>query len=776
MAYAPLTKIPQQFFDNLGNPLVSGTLYAYLAGTSTPTNMFSDNAGTVAGTSVVLDSRGEPTTFKLIWLNTAVIYKFILKDSTGTTIWTIDNISGDDGTGNTASSVFDQQTLTATAGQTLFTLGYSYVTGTNAMAVYKNGSRLITGTDFTETSSTSVTLTMAAIAGDEYTFIGGQDVSSSFSGTNVSFIQSGTGAVQRNVQSKMREIVSVTDFGADPTGVSDSTAALAAAFAAHNQLFFPEGTYLVDASGYPGKRAILYSTGVNNVVLSGYGATIKYKNGATGPIGLNFVEIVNATNALIEGLTFDGNRQNQNFGYDAIAFFGGKNLTVRDVYVKNMYRDGIYVRASSVNVASTYPERVLIDNVICDACGRNGASIIGANGITVQNSLFENMVGDPGAGIDVEPNASDIYGVRDLLIDNCTLLGNRGRGLVVTGNAPVNPGETPYCLNARITNIIANKNSAGQNASIKGSDIAVFYSEDIVIDGYSNTTGETQDPMDAGLIYIDNTAQRVDISNVQFADCNFPTNTKSLIYIDASNNDYRSVSNVYAVDCNAVVVSGGRYSDISGVFCQNCTGNDSVIVGTIQSSLRDSTLVSSSRVLAYNASGVGTVTVESLSVVNPTGDAIRIYANNSTFRDITVRNSGTAAARAIWIENITGCVLENWKVSDAGGYWATPSNAYLVSQASLSGNNIRNLFPSPLSGSATWNPASIASGGSASTTVSLMRSDVGDPCIVKHSVSLQGMMTFASTTSANTATVTLFNPTGGAIDLASHTVSVEAIK
>jgi hypothetical protein len=248
MAYAPLTKIPQQFFDNLGNPLVSGTLYAYLAGTSTPTNMFSDNAGTVAGTSVVLDSRGEPTTFKLIWLNTAVIYKFVLKDSTGTTIWTIDNISGDDGTGaGSASTVFDQQTITATAGQTLFALGYDYVTGTNAMAVYKNGSRLITGTDFTETSSTSVTLTMAAIAGDEYTFIGGQDVSSSFSGTNVSFIQSGTGAVQRNVQNKLRDIVSVLDFGAVGDGVTNNQSAITAALTYCNangkDLFFPAGTY-----------------------------------------------------------------------------------------------------------------------------------------------------------------------------------------------------------------------------------------------------------------------------------------------------------------------------------------------------------------------------------------------------------------------------------------------------------------------------------------------------------------------------------------------------
>src|SRR5574340_1366316 len=41
----------------------------------------------------------------------------------------------------------------------------------------------------------------------------------------VGFIQTGTGATARTAQAKMRDVVSVTDFGADPTGVSDSTAA-----------------------------------------------------------------------------------------------------------------------------------------------------------------------------------------------------------------------------------------------------------------------------------------------------------------------------------------------------------------------------------------------------------------------------------------------------------------------------------------------------------------------------------------------------------------------
>lgn len=47
----------------------------------------------------------------------------------------------------------------------------------------------------------------------------------------VTFIQSGTGAVNRTVQAKLRETVSVKDFGAVGNGVTDDTAAFAAALA-----------------------------------------------------------------------------------------------------------------------------------------------------------------------------------------------------------------------------------------------------------------------------------------------------------------------------------------------------------------------------------------------------------------------------------------------------------------------------------------------------------------------------------------------------------------
>jgi hypothetical protein len=94
-------------------------------------------------------------------------------------------------------------------------------------------------------------------------------LSSSSGSSLVGFIQGGTGAVARTVQSKMREIVSVQDFGAVGNGVADDTDAIAAAIAYVSSIgggcvMFPPGVY-----------ACSYSLTVPNyVVLKGYGKKI----------------------------------------------------------------------------------------------------------------------------------------------------------------------------------------------------------------------------------------------------------------------------------------------------------------------------------------------------------------------------------------------------------------------------------------------------------------------------------------------------------------------
>ena len=67
---------------------------------------------------------------------------------------------------------------------------------------------------------------------------------------NITYNEGSTGAVDRTVQNKLQESVSVKDFGAVGDGVTDDTAAIQAvhdvAIATGGSVYFPAGTYLCD--------------------------------------------------------------------------------------------------------------------------------------------------------------------------------------------------------------------------------------------------------------------------------------------------------------------------------------------------------------------------------------------------------------------------------------------------------------------------------------------------------------------------------------------------
>lgn len=86
------TVMPSPVFygtDSNGNPLNGGKLETYIAGTTTPLATYTDAALTTPHANpVILNSAGRAT----IYLS-AASYKFVLKDSAGNTIYTVDNVS-----------------------------------------------------------------------------------------------------------------------------------------------------------------------------------------------------------------------------------------------------------------------------------------------------------------------------------------------------------------------------------------------------------------------------------------------------------------------------------------------------------------------------------------------------------------------------------------------------------------------------------------------------------------------------------------------------------
>lgn len=79
------------------------------------------------------------------------------------------------------------------------------------------------------------------------------------------------------------------------------------------------------------------------------------------------------------------------------------------------------------------------------------------------------------------------------------------------------------------------------------------------------------------------------------------------------------------------------------------------------------------------------------------------------------------------------------------------------------------------SGFATYDPPSIAVGGSASTTVTVTGAAVQDYAQASLNVSTGGLTISAAVTAANTVTVTYTNNTAAAIDMGSHTILARSI-
>jgi parallel beta-helix repeat protein len=162
----------------------------------------------------------------------------------------------------------------------------------------------------------------------------------------VGYLPPGTGAVATTVQAKLRQYISVMDFGATGNGITDDTTAInvtvnAVVAAGGGTVFFPAGTYLISST-------ISQETGANkiNFVGSGVGTTII----KTSSVALtNMFVIRDCSNFNIRDLTIDPNNSPSanTAPYFPLYIFNCNYFNVSNVEVIHYKYQGITIADSA---------------------------------------------------------------------------------------------------------------------------------------------------------------------------------------------------------------------------------------------------------------------------------------------------------------------------------------------------------------------------------------------------------------------------------------------
>jgi hypothetical protein len=153
----------------------------------------------------------------------------------------------------------------------------------------------------------------------------------------IGFEPAGTGAVARSAQDKMRETVSVKDFGAVGDGVTDDATAVRnwlQYLVANNVAgFVPQGTYLLGSK--------ITITNVNKIAIYGDGSLASIFKRADNVVTSSFNEMFSLTNQsgglselIVKGIGFDGNARGNQIPVDITGVSGtfqvGEQLVGKD--------------------------------------------------------------------------------------------------------------------------------------------------------------------------------------------------------------------------------------------------------------------------------------------------------------------------------------------------------------------------------------------------------------------------------------------------------------
>jgi hypothetical protein len=233
---------------------------------------------------------------------------------------------------------------------------------------------------YVETNSTTVTFTAGLHVGALVKFTTSTTLSAGVTSSNlVTYQPAGAGAVSTNVQAKLRESVSVLDFGANTVpGTTDMTAAFTSAasmFSSGYPVIIPPGQYLITSqvtfnaptavrgllTGYGAE--IFTSGSISAIKIAGNtdphgvtvrGITVNHRNNTTATYGF---EAVGTSHAEFVDCIVEANNCQANY-----AAFVARNTIASDSNTGALWTDFIHcqVRKRSGSDAGTIPIGILL--------------------------------------------------------------------------------------------------------------------------------------------------------------------------------------------------------------------------------------------------------------------------------------------------------------------------------------------------------------------------------------------------------------------------------
>lgn len=546
--------------------------------------------------------------------------------------------------------------------------------------------------------------------------------------STITFLQSGTGAVERDANAKMGEIVSVRDFGARGDGITDDTAEIQAALAAaaSARLLFPAGSYKYNGSAI---------SVTNSIVIEGDGPELSEIT-LTDTQTRNFLTFSGVDGVILRNIKIRGEYTSGTSysGYTTLAFRNSSNILLDNVVIEDVYSTGLYL----ADVTNVHVRDCDI-GALANAIGHNDDAT-GSSGIYVSNTKLRDFVV---GGFQAESDDSSFV-VQGVFLTDLEIIG-RGKaissyGFSFTKDQVTNASDFEKYKDIHVSNVRVS--DVFQTSVVRGAQ--GFFCNNIratgVVRGFELGQGNAVKD-----VYLTD----IDISS------DFSSNATGIVgYVGfgtvASNNIHIERIKITGVCTSTATI----YMDVASFTLNGFElDGDGTAAGRAIQTL---TSVSYADISGGNIHDYGSYGM----LVNGTSTAkIRIHDN-------LIYGGSTTLANGIFISSTSSNIqVYDNDISDGITTKLTKSNS----------QHWNNVGYSPLFGSTTFNPPNILAAGYTTTSVTCTGAVAGDYAEVSFDNINSGIFITAEAGS-NSVLVQFYNANAVASDMGSGTLRVTVTK